>query len=45
LSIDNTNVTGQERNQLAQKAYNSAANLQTNLASKTGIVPVDNKPK
>lgn len=45
LSIDNTNVTDQERNQLAQKAYNSATNLQTNLASKTGIVPVDNKPK
>jgi len=45
LSIDNTNVTDQEREQLAQKAYNSAANLQTNLGSKTGITPVDNKSK
>jgi hypothetical protein len=45
LSIDNKKVSDQEREQLARKAYTSATTLQTNLGSKTGITPVDNKPK
>jgi hypothetical protein len=45
LSIDNAEVSDQERNQLAQKAYMSATSLQSNLATKTGLVPVDSNEK